>query len=157
MQHQSGDLAPLTGVSLGQIDTSGFQAGPEMNAPYRTNQSFLPAHRRQQLTPTATRQTANLRIAALNRPEASGPLMVRVGSNDADYYTIEYRMRSGWDQGIPRDAVLLHRVQGGVSRLITGGGADRVPGTTYAVPGGLTLTVNSFAAEGYTANITVQY
>ncbi|WP_437679000.1 FG-GAP-like repeat-containing protein [Sorangium sp. So ce131] len=92
---------------------AGFQAGPEMNAPLRAQKSFLPAHRTLQLNPGSARQTATLKLAALTRPEADGPLMVRVGANNNDHYVIEYRMRSGWDQGIPRDTVLLHRVVNG--------------------------------------------
>ncbi|AKJ06054.1 Hypothetical protein AA314_07680 [Archangium gephyra] len=139
----------------------GVLAGPEMNAPYRTKQSFIPAHRQTRLVPATSYQTWRSNIAALNRPEANGPLMVRIGNDDANYYTIEYRMPSGWDQGIPRATVLVHRVTNGISVLITAnGGPERLVGSTSSYPlGGRTfsVTVNAFAGAGYTADVSVTY
>jgi hypothetical protein len=132
-------------------------AGPEMNAPYKTKNGWIPAHRMTRLVPGTTRQSVTLNLASINRPEGNGALMVRVGSNDNDYYTIEYRMKSGWDQGIPRDTVLVHQVLNGVSRLITAGGVERLPGSSYTFASGFNLRVNSFATQGYTANVTIQY
>jgi len=135
-------------------------AGPEMNAPYKTQQGFIPAHRIVRLAPGSTPQNARLNIAALNRPEANGPLMVRIGADDNNYYTIEYRMQSGWDQGIPRATVLVHRVTNGTSYLITAGGTERLEGSvsSFSLEGRtLTLSVHSFATEGYTTDVTVDY
>jgi hypothetical protein len=133
-------------------------AGPEMNAPYRAKQSFIPAHRILRLSWDQIRRGARLNIAALNHPEANGPLMVRIGSDDNEYYTIEYRMRSGWDQGIPHATVLVHRVTNGISILITQGGTERLVGSvsTFSLDNqSFTLRVHSFATEGYTADVTV--
>jgi len=140
----------------------GFTAGPEMNAPYRTKQSFIPTHRILRLTQDDIAQGTRINIAALNHPEANGPLMVRIGADDTNYYTIEYRMQSGWDQGIPNATVLVHRVTNGVSYLITIGsqtsGTERREGSvsTFLLDGKVfTIHVHSFALEGYTADVTV--
>jgi len=133
-------------------------AGPEMNAPFKTKQSFIPVHRIRRLSWDEIRQGTRLNIAALNRPEANGPLMVRIGPNDNNYYTIEYRMQSGWDQGIPQAAVLLHRVTNGISYLITQGGTERLVGSVSTFSLGdqiFTLRVHNFATEGYTADVIV--
>jgi hypothetical protein len=136
-------------------------AGPEMNAPYKTKQGFIPEHRIARLFPGTTTQSWRSNIAAINRPEANGPLMVRIGADNNNYYTVEYRMKSGWDQGIPRATVLVHRVTNGVSVLITaGGGPERLVGSvsTYTLAGRtITVRVHGFAGEGYTADVTVEY
>lgn len=137
-----------------QLGTS----GPEMNAPYRTKLSFIPSHRIRLIAATDIRTTIPIKIAALNRPEADGPLMVRLGTNDREYLTIEYRMKSGWDKGIPQATVLVHRVTDGTSYLLTNGGAERLPGTEsyFAIDGQrVKLRVDSFAAQGYTAQVTI--
>lgn len=135
-------------------------AGPGLNAPYLHKMSFIPAHRRVQLNPTATAQSYRGNLADLAHPEANGPLVLRVGSNNNDHYTIEYRIKGGWDQGIPRTTVLLHRVVNGRSYLITGSGPERLAGSTtsFFIDGKwVYLTVNSFAAAGYTADVSVNY
>ncbi|MCY1061634.1 hypothetical protein [Nannocystis sp. SCPEA4] len=139
----------------------GGTSGPEMNAPLKTKQSFIPAHRQITLVQGGSLQTWRSNIAAINRPEANGVLMVRVGNNNNDYYTIEYRMPSGWDQGIPRATVLVHRVVNGISKLITAGaGPERLVGSVSIFPlatRNVTVRVHGFAAEGYTADVTVEY
>jgi hypothetical protein len=138
----------------------GGTAGPEMNAPYKAKQGFIPAQRITRLNPGATPQTWRWNLAAINRPEANGNLMVRIGADDNNYYTVEYRMKSGWDQAIPQNTVLVHRVTNGVSYLITAGGAERLVGSTSSFPLGgryVTVRVNGFAAEGYTADVSIDY
>lgn len=136
-------------------------AGPEMNAPYKTKQAFIPVHRITRFIPGSTPQSRRLNIAAINRPEADGPLMVRIGADDNNYYTVEYRMVSGWDAGIPRAAVLVHRVTNGTSYLITAnGGPERLVGSVSSYTLGsttITVRVHGFATEGYTADVTVEY
>lgn len=139
----------------------GVLAGPEMNAPYRTKQAFIPAHRMTKLVPAAAVQTWRANVAAIHRPEGSGALMVRVGNDDNNYYTVEYRMKDGWDAGIPRATVLVHRVTAGVSYLITAGnGPERLVGSVSSFPLGarnVTVRVLGFAAEGYTADVQIDY
>jgi hypothetical protein len=138
----------------------GVAAGPEMNAPYKAKQSFIPAHRQVKLVPGSTLQTWRSNIAAINKPEGNGALLVRVGNDDNNYYTVEYRMKSGWDQGIPRATVLVHRVTNGTSYLITAGGTERLVGSTSSFILGaraITVTVNGFAAQGFTADVSVTY
>ena len=135
-------------------------AGPGLNAPYQHKMSFVPAHRRLQLNPTATAQSTRLNVAAIGKPEANGPLYVRIGANNNDHYTVEYRMKSGFDQGIPRSTVLVHRVTNGRSILLTGGGPERMPVTTswFWIDGKwVSVVINGFATAGYTADVTINY
>lgn len=134
-------------------------AGPGMNAPYLTKHNFIPSHRILKLSEEDFLQTRQVQIAALNHPEANGPLMVRIEGKNNDYYTIEYRMQDGWDQGIPQATVLVHRVKDGISYLITEGGTERLEDSVsvfWAEDKPLfTLKVHDFANEGFTANITI--
>jgi len=139
----------------------GLTSGPEMNAPYKNQGGFLPAQRQIRLTPAATIQHATLDIAAINHPEGHGALLVRIGADDANYYTVEYRYKSGYDQGIPQNTVLVHNMRGGISYLITAAnGPQRLVGSVTNFPLGsrnFALRVNSFATAGFTANVTIDY
>ncbi|MEZ4363441.1 MAG: FG-GAP-like repeat-containing protein [Kofleriaceae bacterium] len=138
----------------------GVSAGPGLNAPYANKMSFIPAHRRVQLNQGTTAQSTRLNLAAVGRPEANGSLYVRIGANNADHYTLEFRMKSAWDQGIPRDTVLLHRVLNGRSYLITGGGVERLPGSSAWFWGGtrwVSVVVNGFSTARSTADVTINY
>ncbi len=136
-------------------------AGPGINTPYLHKLGFVPAHRRVQLNSTSASQTATLTLAALNRPEANGSLYARIGSNDNDHITLEFRMKSGFDQGIPQHTVLVHRVENGVSKLQTSyGGAQRLPGSGgwyWASTKWIYVTVNSITPASATASVTVSY
>ena len=136
----------------------GVTSGPEMNAPYKTLKSFLPAQRMFTVSqPAGDIVAATYSIAAINRPEANGLLMLRIGTDNNDYYTVEFRQKSGWDRGIPRDGVLVHRVQNGRSILLTENGThqDRQPGDLVTLPNGVRVEVNSFNARAQTASVTV--
>jgi len=57
---------------------------------------------------------ATYTLAALNHPEVPGALLVRVPFDPGDlfrYYTIEFRHKSRWSNGIPADTILIHEVK----------------------------------------------
>jgi hypothetical protein len=65
-------------------------------------------------------------LAALNRPDIDGYQMVefvgtsRVGPNAVSTYTVEFRERSGWDQGLNSSTVIVHEIRSdGLVRLLT--------------------------------------
>ena len=149
-------------------NSQGLTSGPEMNAPYKMKKAFIPQHRIHSLTSPATEITpATYNIAAINRPEANGLLMLRIGGNDDNYYTVEFRQKSGWDRGIDKDAVLVHQVWSGIdgkgnrvnerSILLTENGrnADRQPGDVVYLPTGVAIKIESFDARAQTAQVTI--
>lgn len=146
---------------FGFTNGHGVTSGPEMNAPYKAKGGFIPAPRQTKLVPAAAVQSATLSVAAINHPEGNGNLLVRVGNDDTNYYTVELRDKSGYDQAIPQSAVLVHRVVNGRSYLITAsGGPARLAGSVASFPLGtrtFTLTVNSIATVGYTASVRIDY
>jgi hypothetical protein len=96
--------------------------GTEINGPHRLELNAIPSNRIVTLTPDRRRkglQTVSLTLAALEKPEANGPLLVKVlycdstGSPCGDpnhFYTVEFRQPSGWDIKLPEPMVLIHEV-----------------------------------------------
>jgi len=150
------DIMSATNV-YGFINHLGLASGPEMNAPLRMQEGWIPTHRIHLLVPGSVRRTVTLEMAALTRPESNGPLVIRVGGDDDDYYTIELRVKERWDQGIPRSTVLVHRVLSDKSILITQGGTERLPGSSFTFANGMRVTVNSINSATGNANVTITY
>lgn len=103
--------ANVYGVPAGRF---GY-GGPGMNAYHLDRQGWLPRDRI--LTFGSDGASAGtVTLAALNHPEAPGPLLLRIPFDPGDlfhYFTVEYRRRDGWDGGIPGDIVLIHEVKPG--------------------------------------------
>jgi hypothetical protein len=94
--------------------------GPGLNAIDLDIQNWMPGGRTYTFSPGSCTTTTR-DLAALNHPEASGDMEIRIpasvviplptppgGTTTSDYYTIELRDKSFWDRGIPQNAVLLH-------------------------------------------------
>jgi hypothetical protein len=146
------------------VDWRNLNNGPEANAINKRTWNLVPSHRRQIIVEDPSRWlTATVRVAAINRPEANAPLFVEIQKASGTIFTIEYRMKERLDAGIPRTTVMVHKqVPGGGSVLTTAGAAsgwnpERLPGNTYSIDGLGSVTVSSFAATGYTAEVSVTY
>jgi hypothetical protein len=96
-----------------------MEDGTEINGPHRLELNAIPPDRIVTLTPRpGQHQTTTVTLAALEKPEANGPLLVKilychVSGNpcaDADhFYTIEFRQPVGWDIKL-QPMVLIHEV-----------------------------------------------
>jgi hypothetical protein len=135
-------------------------SGPGLNAPNLERLGWLPANRI--LTWDHTSQSVGL--AALNHPEAVGYFMVKVpfdSANAGHYYTVEFRRKTGWDRGIPQDAVLIHEIRAdgspGLSYLIRAdGGAERLQDQTYHdVGNNVAITVLNLDTNSSTATVNI--
>lgn len=87
--------------------------GPGLNGHHVDRMGWLPRHRIRTFSADGI-SYATVTLAALNHPEATGDLLVRVPFDPADpfhYLTVEFRKRDGWDAGIPADIVLIHEVK----------------------------------------------
>jgi hypothetical protein len=93
----------------------GLWSGPELNAPYRQKWGVMPLERVVTVTPDGSKsRSSSIFLAALNRPDVYGPFMVQVPIADGipgHYFSVELRQRSGFDVGLPHDAVLVHDVK----------------------------------------------
>ncbi|WP_433434873.1 choice-of-anchor P family protein [Nonomuraea sp. CA-141351] len=98
--------------------------GPGLNAVMLDVAQWLPPNRVTTFDNSQCRQQTYT-VAALNHPEAGGPLELRIpasvtipnaadasgqttSTTTSDYYTVELRSKSAWDQGIPQDVFVLH-------------------------------------------------
>lgn len=136
----------------------GVAGGPEMNAPYKAKSSFIPAQRTKTLIPDSYYwKYATVEIAAINRPESFGALMVKIGTSSANYTAIEFRQVRDWDQGLPQDAVLVHQVKDGVSYLQNWNNPDLTKGESLSISGVASVTVQEIDVDRGTAKVTVKY
>ena len=70
---------------------------------------WIPPARKYVAAPNTTRTITLERLA---QPGAEGYLMAQIpiGESDTDFYTVEARLFAGYDEGIPGEAVLIHKV-----------------------------------------------
>lgn len=135
--------------------------GPGLNAPYLDKLGCIPPNRI--WTPPHPDFAGTITLAALNHPEAHGPLMIKIprssGPNPSvnSTYTVEFRQKTGWDAGIPNDTVLIHQVRSdGLSYLQKmATGPELFPGSEFT-DGSLSLKVVNFDTNTSTADILVQ-
>ena len=123
-------------------------AGPDMNATTKDRQGFIPAAR---IRTVRRGTTTRIRLAALNRPEANGHLMVRIPASDTDKnsYTVELRQKSFWDRGIDGDTVLVHADALGSSLLLDGPhGPSLTVGDTLTFKG-ISVTVEAIHGQDH--------
>lgn len=138
--------------------------GPEANSLNKRKLNLVPDSRKQVLIEDPSRWiTTTVRVAAINRPEANAPLFVEIRKADGTVFTIEYRVNTRLDAGLPRSTVLVHKQDASGRSVLTTDGAtsgwdpERMPGRSYTISGLGTVTVDSFATRGYTAQVQVRY
>jgi len=134
-----------------------YDAGPGLIALNLEKKGWLPANRIVTWGPAS--QTVTL--AALNHPGTDGYFMAKVpfdAANPDRYYSVEFRRKTGWDQGIPQDTVLIHeRRANGLFYLIqSGGGPERLPGQTFRdINNNVAITVLDFNTTLSTATVNI--
>ncbi len=98
---------------------NGFRgAGPGSNVVQRDTAGWIAAGRKTELQNGGSCTQSTVTLAALNHPEVTGFLEAKIPaaifiqkigtSTTTDHYAVELREKSGWDAGIPADAVLVH-------------------------------------------------
>ncbi len=106
-------------------DALNRRAGPLLNALSRERLGWL--HRSRIWKPNAIDFNQTVALAAINRPDADGYLMLKLigsgrvsGQTMPSTYTVEFRRAAGWDRGLTSDRVLVHEVRpDGLVRLLT--------------------------------------
>src|SRR5262249_16458002 len=131
------------------FDAKGRQSGPALNAVTRKNLGWLHDSRVWHEPPAPYAQTISL--APVDAPLVDGFLIAQftgrtreLGVVATTTYTLEFRRKTGWDAGLPRDAVLIHEIRsdGLVRRLdnfngfIPLAGGTLLPGTDFSTPDG---------------------
>ncbi|MEP6893593.1 MAG: Ig-like domain-containing protein, partial [Gaiellaceae bacterium] len=158
-------------------DPTPAAAGPGLNAVELNVQNFMPGGRTSTFSPGSCSQTTR-DLTALNYPGGSGDMEVRIptpnaltipeptppgGNTSSNYYTVELRDKSIWDQGIPANAVLIHiRAANAYSYWVDKFGGSFI-GTQGALllsnefvdPNNAVVTVNRMNAGAHTATVAI--
>jgi N-acetylneuraminic acid mutarotase len=126
---------------------------------------WIPAARKLTIGPTANRTITLERLAL---PGSGNYLMATIPISNApgQFYTVEARRRVGYDDSIPGNAVVLHRVDPArvdrVAQVVdvdnngdpNDAGAMWTPGETFTdAANGITVTVNARTATGFQVTI----
>src|SRR6266481_6142658 len=143
-------------------DAMNRRSGPSLNAMSRKRLGWLHGSRIRSLPAGGPAETITL--VALNRPDVEGYQMVefvgtsRVNSNAISVYTVEFRERSGWDQGLNSSAVIIHEIRSdGLIRLLTNNPMGTVgAGGEFVSPSPSTVVrVESVDATSHTARLRI--
>ena len=113
LQHSSGPygqddppFSPTTYDSGWDVMSGGFT---HTIAYHKDFLGWIPPDRKYVATPNTTRTITLERLA---KPGAEGYLMAQIpiGGSDTDFYTVEARLFAGYDDGIPDEAIVIHKV-----------------------------------------------
>ncbi|MEU8039395.1 hypothetical protein [Streptosporangium sp. NPDC049078] len=118
------------------------------NGPNRDEMGWLEPHRIVTLGADGVADRT-VRLAPLDQPGSTGTLLVRVPFNVADpfnYYTVEFRKKTGQSKGIPGDIVLLHEVREGRSYLLRERSKTRDPVTSLNT-NGVSVSIDSVGQD----------
>lgn len=152
-----------------QLGSVNAAAGPGITGILLDLQGWMPAPRVFTLDNTACNQ-ATLDMAGLNYSAVAGFLVAKVpaaltiptpggGTTTSQHYWLEYRDKSGWDNGLPASAVVLHlRGADGVAYWVDGaaGDGDLRVGEEYVDAGQNTyVAVNSINTVTHQARVTL--
>lgn len=139
--------------------------GPLLCAHFVNQQGWMPQERKWTLPQHSGQRSfcETIDLVALGHREQPGYLMA-----DLEDYTIEFRTKDGWDEGIPRPCVLIHRIVNGSPYLIPSDAERDVQdwqvGQTYntnswsfRLGSNISIQVISMDVENYKARIQICY
>jgi hypothetical protein len=152
----------MSAMNVDSYDGGRFgQSGPLLCAANLDRMEWLPQDR--VWSPREGGSTVtDVDIVSLGHPEVSGYLCARAGG-----YYIEFRTVDGWDEGIPRAGILIHRLGGNNAVVIAQDLAAHVndwqPGQTLGptdlvleLNGGTRITVLGFDLAAKKARLRIQ-
>lgn len=134
--------------------------GPGLNAVNMNLRGWL-RRSRVATVPASAASDQTFTLRPLHARHLAGTLAIEVGG-----YTVEFRVRSRWDAGIPRSCLLVHRAESNVSYVMKAadGHCDLVTGDEFSVglPSGLfgqhvRVHVVSIDEVGESASVRIVY
>ena len=140
----------------GFSNTNGLTAGPDLNASSKILMGWMPTKDVQWINLSDLSSIPlSLTLDRYDQPNRAHPLVVGVPLEDGRFYTVEFRLKSGWDRGIPRSGVMIHRVErNGTRPYIMPGGAYQ-PGEVFTSDEGLHLEILAIDIVAGTTTITL--
>ncbi len=146
----------MSAAHVHSFQTARFGAsGVALNAYHRDELGWLPRNRIMTLGADGRSALIGVSLAPLEVPTAPGVQLIRIPFDPNDlfhYYTVEYRRRTGWSAGIPRDTVLIHEVRNGTPYLLRNVPVSRDP-VQVLDANGVHVVVHS--VNGNTATVSV--
>lgn len=142
--------------------------GGSLSAARRAMAGWMAEHQTVRYVPDDSARYPALTVELAPLDSAAGPQLVTVpvGDDSGHFYTVEHRVRSGWDRGFPADGVLIHEVRpDGYAYLMTrrpGPQSERdaqwQAGQTWRAPLAwgteLAVTIDRADASGATVRLT---
>jgi M6 family metalloprotease-like protein len=141
--------------------------GPGTIAYHKMLAGWIPPSRKY-VAPPDSRRT--LRLERLSRPRPGGGYLmaqIPLGPGSTHFYTVEARMRTGYDVGVPGDAVVIHDVDTTRADLQAqvvdedgdgdpnDNGAMWTPGKTFSDPSnGVRISVERATSTGFVVTIS---
>jgi hypothetical protein len=86
------------------------QSGPGLEAAYREQLGWIPSARVFTYDPSVT-PSATIILAPVSAPRTPGSLIAKIPVGPIDYYTVEFRTKTDWDQAIPAETILIHEMR----------------------------------------------
>lgn len=127
---------------------------PHTNAFFKTKLGVLPSTRIRTISPGPAATKAVVKVAALERPEANGPLSLIVDLPGEEQLAVEFRDNWGWDAGFPRPTVLVRTLKPTPKPSDTGHPIRGiVPYLPRDAPGPELLAGESFSAGNVTIKV----
>jgi len=126
--------------------------GPGPCAPQLQRLGWMPEDRVKTVIPGLPgRGGGTIKLAALNRPDVKGYLMLKI-TEPGGVRTVEFRQRRNWDRGLQGDAVLIHEIRAGGEPFFLG---DYRAGQRWAdLAHGTSVVVELIDSASSTATIT---
>ena len=99
----------MSGLSVMSYDPEYGYLGVHTIAYHKDFLGWIPADRKYVAAPNSTQ---TLILERLAQPSAEGYLMAQIpiGDSTTDFYTVEVRLFAGYDEGIPDEAIVIHKV-----------------------------------------------
>jgi hypothetical protein len=150
------------------VDPTGAFGGgpPDLDAHHLDELGWIPQSRAMTLGNDGI-LSRTITLAALTHSEALGYLLARVpfdGTDPYHFYTVEYRVASGWDSGIPAGILMINEVKfnsnGSVyqtylaRQLGSSAGAGQGPPLQTLSANGVTITLQGTAGNSATVSIS---
>ena len=155
---------PMSATTLCEANPADVPFAPHVIAYDKDLLGWIPADRKIVVAPQGT---VTIELAALANPAAQGYLLAQIpiAGDPARFYTVEARLRVGYDRALPADAVLIHEIdptRDPPARLVNhlGDGDTREaagmwqPGDVFIdAAGGVAVAVENATATGFVVTI----
>ncbi len=137
-------------------NTNGFTAGPDLDASSKILKGWMPKTAVTWLNLSDLSATPlSLTLDRYDQPDGANPLVVGIRLADDRFYTVEYRMKAGWDRAIPSDGVMIHRVDNGGTRPYVMPGGSYQSGSTFLSDEGLQISIQMLDGTAGVAKIAL--